>query len=86
MRVHVVLKVPSEHAVLPHLLPPPSPPHTHIYSTPKHRDAFGRPLYKLLLGLSLLLAANFSLSSAYCLPLLQSSVEWKRQLGLVWQG
>ena len=62
-----------------HLPNPHSHPHT-------RRNAFGRPIYKLLLSLSLLLAVNYSLASAYCLPLLQSPVDWRRRLVLVWQG
>jgi hypothetical protein len=66
----------------------PPPPHTHTPNPPftTHRNAFGRPIYKLLLSLSLLLAINYSLASAYCLPLLQSPLQWQRRVGLAWQG
>src|SRR6056297_1174570 len=57
-------------------LPPSLPP----------RSAFGRPIYTGLLSLSLLLAINYSLSTAYLLPLLRSRVSWRQTCGWIWQS
>ncbi|EWM30632.1 wd-40 repeat protein [Nannochloropsis gaditana] len=49
-------------------------------------SAFGRPIYTGLLSLSLLLAINYSLSTAYLLPLLRSRVSWRQTCGWIWQS
>jgi len=47
--------------------------------------AYGKPVYKLCLFLSLVLATSFSFSTAHVLPLLQSSKPHERYLGITWQ-
>lgn len=48
-------------------------------------EAFGAPIYKFYLYVNLLLAINYSLSSAYIMPLLDSKRPQDRALGILWQ-